>query len=290
MRLNINEILQKKKKHEKIVVLTAYDLFTAKMCDENKIDIALVGDSAGMVMMGYPSTVSVTMDDMIVFCKSVVNGSQSSLIVADMPFGSYQVNINLALTNAIKFIKLGCHAVKVEGGLEVVPLVRRLSEYGIPVMGHIGLQPQTTILKEGYKIQGKTCDSAIALFNQAIELEKAGVFSIVLELVTKQVAELISKSISIPTIGIGSGNGCDGQVLVYHDLVGMFDKFKPRFVKKYLDTYNLNLDAVKKYKSEVVSGIFPGEEHSFSIPDEELRLLYEYLNTTKNSGFKRPTI
>lgn len=280
---NISEILEKKKKNEKIVVLTAYDLFTAKICNDSEIDIALVGDSAGMVSMGYPSTISVTMEEMLVFCKSVVNGTKSCLIVADMPFGSYQVDISLAVANAVKFIKLGCHAVKVEGGLEVVPLVRKLGEYGIPVMGHIGLQPQTTVLKEGYKVQGRTGSSAISLFNQAVELEHAGAFSIVLEMVTKQVADIISKSIKIPTIGIGSGSGCDGQVLVFHDLVGMFDKFRPKFAKRYLDAYGLHLDAIKKYKSDVVLGIFPGEEHSFSIPDNEFKVFCDYLDTAEKS-------
>lgn len=287
---NINEIQQKKKKNEKIVVLTAYDLFTAKICNDCQIDIVLVGDSAGMVSLGYSSTMPVTMDEMVVFCKGVVNGAKNCLIVADMPFGSYQVNSSLAITNAIKFIKLGCHAVKIEGGLEVVPLVRKMSEYGIPVMGHIGLQPQTTVLWEGYGVQGKTKESAVALYDQAIELERAGVFSIVLELVTKQVAELISKSINIPTIGIGSGSGCDGQVLVYHDLVGMFDKFKPKFVKRYLDAYELNLIAVKNFKSDVASKTFPSEEHSFSIPDSELKKFSEFLETKTKSNLDNQTL
>jgi 3-methyl-2-oxobutanoate hydroxymethyltransferase len=287
---NIYTIQQKKKKNEKIVVLTAYDLFTAKICNDCQIDIALVGDSAGMVLLGYPSTVSVTMDEMMVFCKGVVNGAKNCLIVADMPFGSYQVDASLAIANAVKFIKLGCHAVKIEGGLEVVPLVRRMSEYGIPVMGHIGLQPQTTVLREGYRVQGGTGESAISLYNQAIELERAGAFSIVLELVTKQVAELISKSVSIPTIGIGSGGGCDGQVLVYHDLVGMFDKFKPKFVKKYLDVYELNLIAVKNYRSDVTSKTFPGEEHTFLISDNELKIFSDFLKTKTKPNFNNQVI
>jgi 3-methyl-2-oxobutanoate hydroxymethyltransferase len=287
---NIYTIQQKKKKNEKIVVLTAYDLFTAKICNDCQIDIALVGDSAGMVSLGYPSTVSVTMDEMVVFCKGVVNGAKNCLIVADMPFGSYQVDASLAIANAVKFIKLGCHAVKIEGGLEVVPLVRRMSEYGIPVMGHIGLQPQTTVLREGYRVQGATGESAISLYNQAIELERAGAFSIVLELVTKQVAELISKSVNIPTIGIGSGGGCDGQVLVYHDLVGMFDKFKPKFVKKYLDVYELNLIAVKNYRSDVTSKTFPGEEHTFLISDNELKIFSDFLKTKTKPNFNNQVI
>ncbi len=279
---SIRGIQEKKTRSEKIAVLTAYDLTSAKICDEAGIDIALVGDSAGMVVMGYPNTISVTMEEMLVFCRSVVNGSKNSLIVADMPFGSYQFDPKLAVANAIKFIKLGCHAVKIEGGLEVLKLIREMTNFGIPVMGHIGLKPQTTVLWQGYKVQGKTFDSAKALYNQAIEIEKAGAFSLVLELVTKEVSSEISRSLTIPTIGIGSGSGCDGQVLVYHDLLGLFDNFKPKFVKRYLESFSLNLEAVKKYKSEINSGIFPGEEHSFSMSTEESIKFTNYISTLRN--------
>lgn len=279
---SIRDIQEKKTRSEKIAVLTAYDLTSAKICDEAGIDIALVGDSAGMVVMGYPNTLSVTMEEMLVFCRSVVNGSKNSLIVADMPFGSYQFDPKLAVANAIKFIKLGCHAVKIEGGLEVLKLIREMTNFGIPVMGHIGLKPQTTVLWQGYKVQGKTFDSAKALYNQAIEIEKAGAFSLVLELVTKEVSSEISRSLTIPTIGIGSGSGCDGQVLVYHDLLGLFDNFKPKFVKRYLESFSLNLEAVKKYKSEINSGIFPGEEHSFSMSTEESIKFTNYISTLGN--------
>lgn len=279
---SIRDIQEKKTRSEKIAVLTAYDLTSAKICDEAGIDIALVGDSAGMVVMGYPNTISVTMEEMLVFCRSVVNGSKNSLIVADMPFGSYQFDPKLAVANAIKFIKLGCHAVKIEGGLEVLKLIREMTNFGIPVMGHIGLKPQTTVLWQGYKVQGKTFDSAKALYNQAIEIEKAGAFSLVLELVTKEVSSEISRSLTIPTIGIGSGSGCDGQVLVYHDLLGLFDNFKPKFVKRYLESFSLNLEAVKKYKSEINSGIFPGEEHSFSMSTEESIKFTNYISTLSN--------
>ena len=279
---SIRDIQEKKTRSEKIAVLTAYDLTSAKICDEAGIDIALVGDSAGMVVMGYLNTISVTMEEMLVFCRSVVNGSKNSLIVADMPFGSYQFAPKLAVANAIKFIKLGCHAVKIEGGLEVLKLIREMTNFGIPVMGHIGLKPQTTVLWQGYKVQGKTFDSAKALYNQAIEIEKAGAFSLVLELVTKEVSSEISRSLTIPTIGIGSGSGCDGQVLVYHDLLGLFDNFKPKFVKRYLESFSLNLEAVKKYKSEINSGIFPGEEHSFSMSTEESIKFTNYISTLRN--------
>jgi 3-methyl-2-oxobutanoate hydroxymethyltransferase len=279
---SIHDIQQKKKNSEKIAVLTAYDFTSAKICDEAGIDIALVGDSAGMVMMGNPNTIAVTMEEMIIFCQSVVNGTKNALIVADMPFGSYQVDVTLAIANAVKLIKLGCHAVKIEGGIEVVPLIQKLTEHGIPVMGHIGLKPQTTILWQGYKVQGKTFDAAVALYNQAIEIEKAGAFSLVLELITKEVSYEISRTLTIPTIGIGSGSGCDGQVLVYHDLLGLFNNFKPKFVKRYLESFSLNLEAVKKYKSEILSGVFPGEEHTFSMPAEESTNFTNYLSTLRN--------
>jgi 3-methyl-2-oxobutanoate hydroxymethyltransferase len=242
-----------------------------------------------MVMLGYPSTIPVTMEEMMVYCRGVINGSNNTVIVADMPFGSYQFDQSLAFLNATKFIKLGCHAVKIEGGVEVVPLIKKLTEYGIPVMGHIGLKPQTTLLWEGYKVQGRTTDSAITLHQQAIEIEKAGAFSLVLELVTSQVAEEISRSLIIPTIGIGSGSGCDGQVLVFHDLVGSYNKFKPKFVKRYLESYQLILGAMKNYVSDVKNGKFPDEDHSFSIAEEELFKFNKYLDTKEkirklNSG------
>jgi len=264
---------------EKITVVTAYDYTTFRICDESGVDILLVGDSAGMVMLGYASTIPVTMEEMMVYCRGVINGSNKTVIVADMPFGSYQFDQSLAFLNATKFIKLGCHAVKIEGGVEVVPLIKKLTEYGIPVMGHIGLKPQTTLLWEGYKVQGRTTDSAIALHQQAIEIEKAGAFSLVLELVTSQVADVISRSLIIPTIGIGSGSGCDGQVLVFHDLVGSYNKFKPKFVKRYLESFPLILGAMKNYVSDVKNGKFPDEDHSFSIAEEELIKFNKYLNT-----------
>ncbi|MDN5845193.1 MAG: 3-methyl-2-oxobutanoate hydroxymethyltransferase [Candidatus Nitrosocosmicus sp.] len=279
---NISDLRQKKKKCEKITVVTAYDYTTSRICDESGIDILLVGDSAGMVVLGYPSTISVTMEEMMVFCRGVINGSNNPLIIADMPFGSYQFDQSLAFLNATKFIKLGCHAVKIEGGIEVVPLIRKLTEFGIPVMGHIGLKPQTSLLWEGYKVQGRTAESAIALYEQAIEIEKAGAFGLVLELVTRQVAEQISRSLTIPTIGIGSGSGCDGQVLVFHDLVGSYNKFKPKFVKRYLESFQLLLGAMKNYVSDVKKGKFPDQEHSFSIAEEELLKFNKYLNTKTN--------
>jgi 3-methyl-2-oxobutanoate hydroxymethyltransferase len=281
MRINIADIKQKKIKSEKIVVVTAYDYSTAKICDNSGIEMILVGDSAGMVMLGYNSTVPVTVDDMVVFCKGVINGSKNALIVADMPFGSYQSDFSLAFLNAIKFIKLGCNAIKIEGGHEVAPLIQKLTQNGIPVMGHIGLKPQTSPLWDGYKIQGKSCIAAIDMFRDALELEKAGAFSIVLEMVTSEIAEKISQGVAIPTIGIGSGNKCDGQVLVLQDLLGLYDDVKPKFVKRYVDSNSFFSKAIVNYINDVKSGEFPDSDHAFSMAPEELEKFESYLSGLK---------
>ncbi len=281
MRVSITDIKQKKKRSEKIVVVTAYDYSTAKICDTSGIDIILVGDSAGMVMLGYDSTIPVTVDEMLVFCKGVINGSKHALIVADMPFGSYQSDLSIAFLNAIKFIKLGCNAIKIEGGSEIAPLVQKLTQKGIPVMAHIGLKPQTSPLWEGYRIQGKTYNAAIDLCHDALKLEKSGAFSIVLEMVTTEIAEKISQGISIPTIGIGSGNKCDGQVLVLHDLLGLYDDIKPKFVRRYADSYSLFSTAIKNYVNDVKLGDFPDSGHTFSISPEELEKFENYVDSLK---------
>jgi 3-methyl-2-oxobutanoate hydroxymethyltransferase len=283
MRLSVNDIQHRKTHSEKIVVVTAYDYSTAKVCDSSGIEIILVGDSAGMVMLGYPNTIPVTMDDMLVFCKGVVNGSKTSMVIADMPFGSYQSDISLAFLNAAKFIKLGCNGIKIEGGTEMTPVVKKLSENGIPVMAHIGLKPQTSPMWEGYKVQGKTLESAVSLIDAAIELEKAGAFSIVLEMVTAEIAEKITQSLSIPTIGIGSGNKCDGQVLVLHDLIGLYDDIKPKFAKRYMESFSLISDAIKNYVNEVKTGQFPNSQSSFFMPDDQIESLRKYFSSRKSS-------
>jgi 3-methyl-2-oxobutanoate hydroxymethyltransferase len=282
MRISINDIIRKKSLSEKISVVTAYDYSIAKICDASNIDIILVGDSAGMVMLGYESTIPVTIDDMIVFCKGVINGSKRSLVVADMPFGSYHSDMSLALSNAVKFIKLGCNAVKIEGGREVVPIIREFTNKGIPVMGHIGLKPQTLPLWQGYRIQGKTVGSAIDLLNDAIQLEKAGAFSLVLEMVTAEIAAEMSKELSIPTIGIGSGSSCDGQVLVLHDMLGLYDDIKPKFVKRYLDSNSLFSKAIANYVNDIKTGSFPDMAHSFTMPKEELQKFESYLYSKRH--------
>ena len=261
------------KNSKKITVITAYDYTTSQLCDKAGVDMLLVGDSAGMVMLGYDNTIPVTMEQMCLFTEAVARGRQNALVVADMPFMSYQSSKSLAIENAGKLIKSGADAVKLEGGVEIKDTIHAIVEIGIPVMGHIGFQPQTTTLQEGYKVQAKTKDSAVKLIESAKALEEAGVFSIALEMVTKEVSKIISSSIRIPTIGIGSGPDCDGQVLVVHDVLGLYEKIKPKFAKRYLELSSDIVKAVESYKNDVVSGKFPGIEHSFSMDKTELERL-----------------
>ena len=269
---SVKDILTKKGT-TKISVITAYDYTTSLFCDKAGVDILLVGDSAGMVMLGYQSTIPVTMEQMCIFTEAVSRGRQNAMVVADMPFMSYQASQAQAIENAGRLIKSGADAVKLEGGREVSETVEAIVDVGIPVMGHIGLQPQTTVLQEGYKVQAKTKDSALKLIEAAKSLEEAGAFSIALEMVTQEVAKIITESINIPTIGIGSGADCDGQVLVYHDVVGLYDKLKPKFVKRYLELSQQIVKAIEAYKNDVVSGKFPAKEHSFSMDKSELERL-----------------
>jgi 3-methyl-2-oxobutanoate hydroxymethyltransferase len=261
------------KNSKKITVITAYDYTTAQLCDKAGVDMLLVGDSAGMVMLGYDNTIPVTMDQMCLFTEAVARGRQNALVVADMPFMSYQSSKSQAIENAGRLIKSGADAVKLEGGVEIKDTIHAIVEIGIPVMGHIGFQPQTTTLQEGYKVQAKTRDAAVRLIESAKALEEAGVFSIALEMVTKEVSKMISSSIKIPTIGIGSGPDCDGQVLVVHDVLGLYEKIKPKFAKRYLELSSDIVKAVESYKNDVVSGKFPGLEHSFSMDKTELERL-----------------
>jgi 3-methyl-2-oxobutanoate hydroxymethyltransferase len=269
---SVRDILSMKNS-KKITVLTAYDYTTAQLCDKAGIDILLVGDSGGMVMLGYENTIPVTMEQMCFFTEAVARGRQNAMLVADLPFMSYQASKSQAIENSGKLIKAGADAVKLEGGLEVKDTVRAIVEVGIPVMGHIGFQPQTTTLQEGYKVQAKTKDAAVKLIEAAKALEEAGAFSIALEMVTKEVSKIISNSIKIPTIGIGSGPDCDGQVLVFHDVLGIYEKIKPKFAKRYLELSGEIVKAVTSYKNDVVSGKFPANEHSFSMDKSELERL-----------------
>jgi 3-methyl-2-oxobutanoate hydroxymethyltransferase len=268
-KLNVNDMLTKKGK-EKISVLTAYEYSTARICDSAGIDILLVGDSAGMVVLGYTSTVPVGMQEMMIFCGAVARGTKRAMVVGDMPFGSYQVGPSVAVENAIQLIKAGCDAVKLEGSSEIVDTIRAIVDAGIPVMGHIGLKPQTSSLWEGYKLQGRTKEGAIKLIEDANVLEKAGVFSIVLEMVASEVGNAITKSVSIPTIGIGSGPNCDGQVLVLHDMLGIYQDIRPRFVKRYAELSKEIFDAVSSYNHDIKTGKFPEESNTFHMDTKEL--------------------
>lgn len=280
-RLTIKDIVMMKHKLQKISVLTAYDYSTASICDRAGVDILLVGDSAGMVMLGYPTTNQINMEEMLTFCSAVSRGAKRAMIIADMPFGSYQASISEAIANAVKFIKVGCHAVKLEGGIEIIDTIKAIVNTGIPVMGHIGLKPQTTNLWEGYSLQGKTKISGLKLIEDAKALEEAGVFSIVLEMVTSEVADIICKSISIPIIGIGSGSSCDGQVLVLHDLLGIYQDIKPKFVKRYAELSKSIFEAVSVYINDVKSSKFPEEENVFHICPSDLEELSKMLKEKK---------
>ncbi|KUG24312.1 3-methyl-2-oxobutanoate hydroxymethyltransferase [hydrocarbon metagenome] len=263
-RKTILDIKKMKIQGEKITVLTAYDYGMASIMDESDIDIILVGDSLGMVVLGYDTTLPVTMDEMLSHTKAVARGANKALIVADMPFLSYQTSEESAITNAGRFLKEGnAQAVKLEGGREVAETVRKITSSGIPVMAHLGLTPQSINQIGGYKVQGKTDATARRIIEDAKILEESGAFSIVLECIPEGLAAEVSSSIAIPTIGIGAGVNCDGQVLVINDVLGMYERFTPKFVKKYA---NLNLEikkAVKTYITEVKHGTFPDSEHSF---------------------------
>jgi len=275
----VQDIINMKKGKKKISAITSYDYTLASLCDKAGIDVLLVGDSAGMVMLGYENTIPVTMDQMCMFTEAVSRARKDSLLVADLPFMSYQASIEDAINNSGRLIKAGADAVKLEGGSIMAETISAIVDVGIPVMGHIGLQPQTTILSEGYKVQGKTKDSAMKLIEDAKELENAGVFSIALEMVSHEVAQIISETVNVPIIGIGSGVNCDGQVLVVQDVLGMYDKIKPKFAKRYM---NLSEDIVKsleEYRSDVESGAFPAKENSFSMNEEELKKLREELGS-----------
>jgi len=278
-KVTVDEILSMKKKR-KITVLTAYDFTTANICDKAGIDILLVGDSAGMVMLGYETTTPVTMEEMLLFCKAVSRGSKRAMVVADMPFMSYQVDVTEAVRNACRFVKeAGVEAVKIEGGEEVVDTVKAIVKAGVPVMGHIGLKPQTAMLWQGYKVQGNSKQSALQLIKDAKALEKAGAYTIVLEKVVSEVAKIITDMVSVPTIGIGAGNVCDGQVLVIHDLLGLYEQVKPKFAKRYAEMSQEIVNALTLFKDDVVTEKFPAEENTFHMDKAELDALVKELRS-----------
>jgi len=259
-------MLGMKERGEPIVMLTAYDASFGRLLDQNGVDVVLVGDSLGMVLLGYESTVPVSMEEMLHHARAVKHGVRRALLVGDMPFLSYQVEVKEAIANGGRFLKeAGCDAVKLEGGLEMCDTVAAMVRAGIPVMGHIGLTPQTAGSLGGYKVQGRDAESARRLLAEARGLAAAGAFAIVLECIPDKLAEAITASIDIPTIGIGAGPRCDGQVLVTHDLLGMYEKFVPSFVKSYAHLAPQIRDAVASYRDEVRAGLYPDAQHSFSM-------------------------
>jgi 3-methyl-2-oxobutanoate hydroxymethyltransferase len=270
---------QKKERGEPITMLTAYDYPTAQAIERAGMDIILVGDSLGMVVLGYENTLPVTMEEMLHHCRAVSRGAKTSQLVGDMPFMSYQVSVEQAVTNAGRFLQQGgMDAVKLEGGRERADAIRAIVGAGIPVMGHLGLTPQSIHQLGGFRPQGKTAASARRLVEDAHLLEEAGCYSLVLESVPARLAELVSKRLSIPTIGIGAGVGCDGQVLVTHDLLGLFDRFTPKFVKKYANVHAEMARAFGEYIADVENRAFPTAEHSVDMPDEEWAALQESLD------------
>ncbi len=268
-KITILDIQAKKDKGQPITMVTAYDYPTAVMADRAGIDIVLVGDSLAMVVLGHENTVSVTMEEMLHHCRAVARGAKHPLLVGDMPFMSYHLSPAQAVENAGRFLKEGnMDVVKLEGGQERAQVVRAIVDAGIPVMGHIGLTPQTVSMLGGFRTQGRTVEAALKLIDDALALEKAGCFSLLIEAIPDRVATLITQKLKIPTIGIGAGPGTDAQVLVLHDMLGMFDRFTPKFAKKYADFFEIGTKALRQYKQDVEQKVFPGPEHVFTIKDD----------------------
>lgn len=267
---NINDFKKLKDNNEKIAMLTAYDYSTAKVLDEAEIDGILVGDSLAMVALGYENTYNIKIDEMLIFVRAVARGAKNSFIIGDMPFMSYNLSIEQGLENAGKMIAAGANAVKIEGCNEhILALTKRLTESGIPVLAHLGLTPQLLNTLGGYKIQGKSVEAIEAILDSAKKLEEAGAFAVVLELLPAQSAEYITDNLNIPTIGIGAGVGCSGQIVVTDDILGKFTDFAPKFVKKFANLHDIVLDGVRKYSQEVKNLEFPSKKESFELSDNE---------------------
>lgn len=275
MKITVSTFAKRKAEKQRISMLTCYDYTTAKIVNSSNVDAVLVGDSLGNVMLGYEDTLSVTMEDMITFGHAVARGCKDKLVVIDMPFMSYQVSVEQAITNAGKLLKEGRgNAVKLEGGKKVAEHIRAITNAGIPVMAHIGMTPQSVNAFGGNKVQGKTELAAKMLIEDALAVQEAGAFSVVLECVPAKLAKIVTEKLSIPTIGIGAGPDCDGQILVYQDMLGMYKDFSPKFVKHFGNVGDQILEAFNKYDSEVKNSAFPSEEHCFKIDDEVLEKLY----------------
>jgi 3-methyl-2-oxobutanoate hydroxymethyltransferase len=272
MRRTIRDLQEFKKRGEKFAMITAYDYPSARLVDEAGIPVILVGDTLGMVVLGYDSTIPVTMEDIIHHARAVVRGAPNAIVVADMPFMSYQVSPDEALRNAGRLIQeTGATAVKLEGGSSMAPTVARIVQAGIPVMGHVGLTPQSVNQLGGYKLQGTTPRAAVQILTDAAALQEAGAFAVVLETIPARLGKLVSKRLTIPTIGIGAGRGCDGQVQVFHDMLGLFDAFKPRHARRYAELGAQIREATARYIEDVRSGEFPGEAESFRVDAAKIR-------------------
>jgi 3-methyl-2-oxobutanoate hydroxymethyltransferase len=272
-KLPITELADMKERGDRIVMVTAYDAPSARLADAAGVDLILVGDSAAMVVLGHESTVPATVDELLVLTRAVTRGAKRPLVIADLPFGSYQVSDEAAVESAIRMVKEGgAEAVKLEGGVAMAPRARAIAAAGIPVMGHIGLTPQTATALGGFKAQGRTAAKARQLVEDALALEAAGCFAIVLEAVPAEIAARLTQLLHVPTIGIGAGVDCDGQVLVWHDMLGLYDGRPPRFVKRYADLATPIVDALATYADEVRGRRFPEQQHAYSIPAEELEL------------------
>ncbi|HSQ26916.1 MAG TPA: 3-methyl-2-oxobutanoate hydroxymethyltransferase [Anaerolineales bacterium] len=283
-KITLHTLRQKKARREMISMLTAYDFFTAQAVDQAGIDIILVGDSLGMVVLGYENTLPVTMDDMLHHAKAVSRGALFALLVGDMPFLSYQISTSEAVRNAGRFLQeAGMDAVKLEGGRERIDAIRAITQAGIPVMGHLGLTPQSVHQFGGFRPQARQSGPAQRLLEDALALQEAGCFSLVLESIPTQLAGLVSQKLEIPTIGIGAGPACDGQVLVIHDLLGLFDRFTPRFAKQYAHLYETMLNAIQAYKEDVEQGNFPAEEHTIEMVEDEWQILLKNLNLDEHA-------
>ncbi len=277
-KLLVSDLWEMKRQGKKITMITAYSYPQGLIVDEAGIDIILVGDSLGMVELGYKDTVPVTMEEMLMHTKAVTRGVKRAHVVGDLPFMSYNISIEQGVTNAGILYKDGlADSVKLEGGQDMAPVVRAIVKAGIPTFGHIGLTPQTSAMLGGFKVQGKSVDQAKRVVDDALALEDAGAFALILEAIPRQLAAIITQKVKIPTVGIGGGLDCDGQVLVLHDMVGLFRRFTPKFVKVYADVYSIQLDAVKKFIGDVQTAKFPAEEHTFTMKEDvvaELRKAY----------------
>jgi 3-methyl-2-oxobutanoate hydroxymethyltransferase len=284
-KLPITELAEMKARRQAVVMVTAYDAPGGRLADQAGVDLVLVGDSAAMTVLGHDSTVPATMDEMLMLTRAVTRGARRPLVVADMPFGSFQVTDEDAVRNAIRFVKeAGTDAVKLEGAGVMLSRVRAIVAAGIPVMGHLGLTPQSATMLGGFKAQGRSAEKALALLADARALEAAGCFSLVLEAVPEPVARRVSQELAIPTIGIGAGAGTDGQVLVWHDLLGLYDGRAARFVKRYADVGDTIRAALGEFSADVREGRFPSEEHTYAMPEDELALFEQAAGSVSRSG------